>query len=168
MRFDYLENPSLQQQAMTEHYDIAEQEAVNMLLAQINLTSEQNAQIHAHAAKPNRPGWHHRSRHYREQTRTSPRAYFVSPSDPLLQIENLKVIFHGDRGSVTHAVDCLDLTIGRGQTFGNGGADAFGCAGDDGDLAGQPLRRVLQHCLHGSVAHVRCPLQQPCRCCFAE
>ena len=34
----------------------------------------------------------------------------MSTSDPLLEIENLKVIFHGDRGSATHAVGGLDLT----------------------------------------------------------
>ncbi|MGB6283006.1 MAG: ATP-binding cassette domain-containing protein, partial [Xanthobacteraceae bacterium] len=47
-------------------------------------------------------------------------------SDPLLQIENLKVIFHGDRGSATHAVDGLDLTIGRGQTWGLVGESGCG------------------------------------------
>jgi len=50
----------------------------------------------------------------------------VSASNPLLQIENLKVIFHGDRGSVTHAVDSLDLTIGRGQTLGLVGESGCG------------------------------------------
>jgi peptide/nickel transport system ATP-binding protein len=47
-------------------------------------------------------------------------------SDPLLAIENLKVIFHGDRGSATHAVDGLDLTIGRGQTLGLVGESGCG------------------------------------------
>jgi peptide/nickel transport system ATP-binding protein len=50
----------------------------------------------------------------------------VSASDPLLEIENLKVIFHGDRGSATHAVDGLDLTIGRGQTLGLVGESGCG------------------------------------------
>jgi len=50
----------------------------------------------------------------------------VSASDPLLEIENLKVIFHGDRGSATHAVDGLDLTIQRGQTLGLVGESACG------------------------------------------
>lgn len=51
MRFDYLENPSVQQQAMTEHYATSEQEAVKALLAHIAFSSEQEAQIHTHAAK---------------------------------------------------------------------------------------------------------------------
>ena len=50
----------------------------------------------------------------------------MSASDPLLEIENLKVIFHGDRGSATHAVDGLDLTIQRGQTLGLVGESACG------------------------------------------
>jgi peptide/nickel transport system ATP-binding protein len=50
----------------------------------------------------------------------------VSPSDPLLEIENLKVIFHGDRGSTTHAVDGLDLIIRRGQTLGLVGESGCG------------------------------------------
>ena len=50
----------------------------------------------------------------------------MSASDPLLEIENLKVIFHGDRGTATHAVDGLDLTIGRGQTLGLVGESGCG------------------------------------------
>jgi peptide/nickel transport system ATP-binding protein len=50
----------------------------------------------------------------------------VSTSDPLLAIENLQVIFHGDRGSATHAVDGLDLTIQRGQTLGLVGESGCG------------------------------------------
>jgi peptide/nickel transport system ATP-binding protein len=50
----------------------------------------------------------------------------VSASDPLLEIENLKVIFHGDRGSAIHAVDGLDLTIQRGQTLGLVGESGCG------------------------------------------
>lgn len=51
MRLDYLENPSLQQQAITEHYDASEQTAIHALLTQIILTPEQEKQIHAHAAQ---------------------------------------------------------------------------------------------------------------------
>jgi peptide/nickel transport system ATP-binding protein len=46
-------------------------------------------------------------------------------SDALLQIENIKVIFHGDRGT-THAVDGLDLRIRRGQTLGLVGESGCG------------------------------------------
>jgi peptide/nickel transport system ATP-binding protein len=52
-------------------------------------------------------------------------------SDPLtsaalLQIEDLKVIFRGDRGGATHAVDGLDLTIRSGQTLGLVGESGCG------------------------------------------
>jgi len=50
----------------------------------------------------------------------------VSTSDPLLDIQNLKVIFHGDRGGVTHAVDGLDLSIKRGETLGLVGESGCG------------------------------------------
>jgi peptide/nickel transport system ATP-binding protein len=47
-------------------------------------------------------------------------------SDPLLEIQNLKVVFHGDRGTVTHAVDGLDLSIKRGATLGLVGESGCG------------------------------------------
>jgi peptide/nickel transport system ATP-binding protein len=50
----------------------------------------------------------------------------VSAADPLLEVENLKVSFHGDRGRITHAVDRLDLTIRRGQTLGLVGESGCG------------------------------------------
>jgi peptide/nickel transport system ATP-binding protein len=50
----------------------------------------------------------------------------VSAADPLLEVEKLKVIFHGDRGRTTHAVDCLDLTIRHGQTLGLVGESGCG------------------------------------------
>jgi peptide/nickel transport system ATP-binding protein len=50
----------------------------------------------------------------------------VSTSDPLLHIENLKVIFRGDRGGATHAVDGLDLNVRRGQTLGLVGESGCG------------------------------------------
>jgi peptide/nickel transport system ATP-binding protein len=50
----------------------------------------------------------------------------VSAANPLLQVDNLKVIFHGDRGRTTHAVDCLDLTVRRGQTLGLVGESGCG------------------------------------------
>jgi peptide/nickel transport system ATP-binding protein len=50
----------------------------------------------------------------------------VSAADPLLEVENLKVIFHGDRGRITHAVDSLDLTVRRGQTLGLVGESGCG------------------------------------------
>jgi peptide/nickel transport system ATP-binding protein len=47
-------------------------------------------------------------------------------SDPLLEIDNLKIVFHGDRGRKTHAVDRLDLTLKRGQTLGLVGESGCG------------------------------------------
>ena len=39
----------------------------------------------------------------------------MSTPDPLLEIENLKVIFRGDQGQTTHAVDCVNLAVERGN-----------------------------------------------------
>jgi peptide/nickel transport system ATP-binding protein len=50
----------------------------------------------------------------------------VNAADPLLEVENLKVVFHGDRGRRTHAVDCVDLTLRRGQTLGLVGESGCG------------------------------------------
>jgi peptide/nickel transport system ATP-binding protein len=50
----------------------------------------------------------------------------VSAADPLLLIENLKVIFHCDRGALTHAVDGLDLSLKRGETLGLVGESGCG------------------------------------------
>jgi peptide/nickel transport system ATP-binding protein len=46
--------------------------------------------------------------------------------DPLLAIDELKVIFHGDRGQTTHAVDRVDLTVARGRTLGVVGESGSG------------------------------------------
>jgi peptide/nickel transport system ATP-binding protein len=50
----------------------------------------------------------------------------VSAAEPLLEIASLEVIFHGDRGGTTHAVDGLDLSIRRGQTLGLVGESGCG------------------------------------------
>ena len=47
-------------------------------------------------------------------------------SAPLLAIENLKVVFHGERGRTTHAVDTVDLTVHRGITLGIVGESGCG------------------------------------------
>jgi peptide/nickel transport system ATP-binding protein len=44
----------------------------------------------------------------------------------LLAIENLKVVFHGDGGSTTRAVDGVDLAVGRGRTLGVVGESGSG------------------------------------------
>jgi peptide/nickel transport system ATP-binding protein len=45
---------------------------------------------------------------------------------PLLQIDNLKVVFHGDAGRTTHAVDTVSLTVRRGRTLGVVGESGSG------------------------------------------
>jgi len=49
-----------------------------------------------------------------------------TPAEALLSIGNLKVVFHGDRGRTTHAVDSVDLSVGRGRTLGVVGESGSG------------------------------------------
>jgi peptide/nickel transport system ATP-binding protein len=50
----------------------------------------------------------------------------VSDAGPLLEIEDLKVVFHGDRGRMTQAVDGVDLTVQSGQALGLVGESGCG------------------------------------------
>src|SRR5437016_5716968 len=50
----------------------------------------------------------------------------MAGSAPLVAIENLKVLFHGDHGRTTHAVDAVDLTLDRGSTLGIVGESGCG------------------------------------------
>jgi peptide/nickel transport system ATP-binding protein len=45
---------------------------------------------------------------------------------PLIEISELRVTFHGDRGRVTHAVNQVDLTVARGATLGIVGESGCG------------------------------------------
>jgi peptide/nickel transport system ATP-binding protein len=45
---------------------------------------------------------------------------------PLVEIENLRVVFYGDAGRVTHAVDGVDLAVARGATLGVVGESGCG------------------------------------------
>jgi peptide/nickel transport system ATP-binding protein len=45
---------------------------------------------------------------------------------PLIEIEALRVIFHGDNGRVTHAVDRVDLSVAYGATLGLVGESGCG------------------------------------------
>ena len=45
---------------------------------------------------------------------------------PLLAIENLRVVFHGDRGRRTVAVDGVDIALARGSTLGLVGESGCG------------------------------------------
>jgi peptide/nickel transport system ATP-binding protein len=47
-------------------------------------------------------------------------------SSPLIEIEGLRVRFHGDDGRVTHAVDSLDLSVANGATLGLVGESGCG------------------------------------------
>jgi len=45
---------------------------------------------------------------------------------PLVAIDKLRVVFHGDRGRVTHAVDSVSLEVDRGVTLGLVGESGSG------------------------------------------
>jgi peptide/nickel transport system ATP-binding protein len=45
---------------------------------------------------------------------------------PLIEIQNLRVVFHGDDGRITHAVDTVDLAVARGATLGLVGESGCG------------------------------------------
>ena len=38
---------------------------------------------------------------------------------PLIDIRDLRVLFHGDNGRITHAVDSVDLSVAKGATLGD-------------------------------------------------
>jgi peptide/nickel transport system ATP-binding protein len=45
---------------------------------------------------------------------------------PLIDIKDLRVLFHGDDGSTTHAVDSVDLSVANGATLGLVGESGCG------------------------------------------
>ena len=45
---------------------------------------------------------------------------------PLIEIESLRVTFHGDDGRITHAVDAVDLSVAKGATLGLVGESGCG------------------------------------------
>jgi peptide/nickel transport system ATP-binding protein len=45
---------------------------------------------------------------------------------PLIEIQGLRVAFHGDGGRTTHAVDSLDLSVAKGSTLGLVGESGCG------------------------------------------
>jgi peptide/nickel transport system ATP-binding protein len=47
-------------------------------------------------------------------------------SSPLIEIEGLRVLFHGDDGRTTHAVDSVDLSVANGATLGLVGESGCG------------------------------------------
>jgi ABC-type glutathione transport system ATPase component len=42
----------------------------------------------------------------------------------LVEIANLRVVFHGDRGQTMHAVETVNFELARGVTLGDHGASA--------------------------------------------
>src|ERR1700712_1125200 len=47
-------------------------------------------------------------------------------ASPLIEIEGLRVVFHGDDGRSTHAVDSVDLSVANGATLGLVGESGCG------------------------------------------
>ena len=47
-------------------------------------------------------------------------------ASPLIAIEDLRVLFHGDDGRTTHAVDSIDLSVAHGTTLGIVGESGCG------------------------------------------
>ena len=47
-------------------------------------------------------------------------------ASPLIEIEDLRVVFHGDDGRTTHAVDGVDLSVANGATLGLVGESGCG------------------------------------------
>jgi peptide/nickel transport system ATP-binding protein len=47
-------------------------------------------------------------------------------ADPLVEIRDLRVLFHGDDGRTTHAVDRVDLSVANGATLGLVGESGCG------------------------------------------
>jgi peptide/nickel transport system ATP-binding protein len=45
---------------------------------------------------------------------------------PLIDIRDLRVVFHGDNGRTTHAVDRVDLSVAKGATLGLVGESGCG------------------------------------------
>src|SRR6478735_10380000 len=45
---------------------------------------------------------------------------------PLVDVENLRVVFHGDRGRITHAVESVSFDLANGATLGLVGESGCG------------------------------------------
>src|ERR1051325_48446 len=77
--------------------------------------------------EPARSGWHHRPRGDQRGNRQGARGRErPMTAAPLVEIENLRVVFYGDAGRVTHAVDGVDLAVARGATLGVVGESGCG------------------------------------------
>src|SRR6202045_5561199 len=78
-------------------------------------------------AEPARSGRYRRPRGDQRGNRQGARGRepFMTAA-PLVEIENLRVVFYGDAGRVTHAVDGVDLAVARGATLGGVGESGCG------------------------------------------
>src|SRR5258708_12972634 len=72
-------------------------------------------------AQPQEPGWHYRPRDHR-----SGDCGREMTASPLIEIDGLRVTFHGDDGRITHAVDSVDLSVANGATLGLVGESGCG------------------------------------------
>src|SRR6516164_3247977 len=67
----------------------------------------------------------------------------------LIEIERLRVLFHGDDGRVTHAVDSVDLSVDHGATLGLVGES--GCGKSVTSLASMGLLSKRSAEVSGSI-----------------
>src|SRR6202030_3874418 len=70
-------------------------------------------------------GRHYRSRDHRRRDRSG-RCGRAMTASRLIEIEGLRVTFHGDDGRTTHAVDRVDLSVANGATLGLVGESGCG------------------------------------------
>src|SRR5712692_3575248 len=70
-------------------------------------------------------GRRYRSRNHRRGHRSGNCEPEMTAS-PLIEIEGLRVTFHGDDGRTTHAVDRVDLSVANGATLGLVGESGCG------------------------------------------
>src|SRR5579872_3045808 len=79
------------------------------------------------SAESPRPGRRNRSRSHRTGNRAVARDRGRQMTDvSLIDISDLKVVFHGDRGRTTHAVNTVNIDLARGATLGLVGESGCG------------------------------------------
>ncbi len=89
---------------------------------------------------------------------------------PLIEIEKLRVVFHGDNGRTTHAVDSVDLSVANGATLGLVGES--GCGKSVTSLAimgllSKAFRRGLRLDPLRRLRSARCARRKRCATCAA-
>src|SRR3954451_8964186 len=99
-------------------------------------------------ADPRKSRRHHGSHGHRRHHRSRDRRPEMTAA-PLIEIEKLRVVFHGDDGRTTHAVDSVDLSVANGATLGLVGE--CGCATSVTSLAIMRLLSKASAEVTGSV-----------------